>query len=218
VTEPAAQRFPSYDFTVLETLLTEARHFGFLGPGPVAAQIERSLAFTKMALDVPLSAADLGSGGGLPGLVLSSAWPTTHWLLIESNQRKAAWLEGAVQRLGAVNRVEVLCDRAENAGRSALRGRFDLVTARSFGPPATTAECAAPLLKLGSRLLVAEPPDHPPSRWPAKGLAELGLTLEKARVVSTAAGPASLSCLVAVSNCPLRYPRRVGIPLKRPLF
>lgn len=199
-------------------ILTEARDFGFLGPGPVAAQIERSLAFTRIVTDVPPFAADLGSGGGLPGLVLSSAWPNTRWLLIESNQRRAAWLEGAVQRLGAANRISVLCDRAENAGRSALRGTFDLVTARSFAPPGPTAECAAPLLRPGSRLVVADPPDNRSSRWPAEGLAKLGLRLERAQVLGTAAGPVSLSCFVAVSACPRRYPRRVGIPLKRPLF
>ncbi len=202
----------------LETLLTEARGYGFLGPGPVAAQIARSLAFTKVLTTAPQLAVDLGSGGGLPGLVLVLAWSDSQWALVESNQRKAAWLEGAVARLGVGDRVKVLCDRAENLGRSNLRGSADLVTARSFGPPAPTAECAAPLLKPGSHLLVTDPPDRPPSRWPAEGLAELGLVLEKTQVVETDAGPASISGFVAASACPSRYPRRVGVPLKRPLF
>ncbi len=217
MTDFATQPPPDYEPAALEALLTEARDFGFLGPGPVAGQMARSLAFADMT-DVPGLAADLGSGGGLPGLVLAVAWPSSRWLLIESNQRKAAWLQGAVQRLNAANRVSVLCDRAENAGRSALRGTFDLVTARSFAPPAPTAECGAPLLKPGGRLVVADPPGHPPSRWPAEGLARLGLRMDRAEVLGTSAGPASLSCFVAVAECPPGHPRHVGIPLKRPLF
>ena len=48
------------------------------------------------------------------------------------------------------------------------------MTARSFGPPAATAECAAPLLAVGGLLVVSEPPDGP-DRWPADALAALGL-------------------------------------------
>ncbi|MGD0045143.1 MAG: RsmG family class I SAM-dependent methyltransferase, partial [Isosphaeraceae bacterium] len=148
---------------VLEELLSEARDLGFLGPGPVAAQIDRSLAFARMVTAVPQFAIDLGSGGGLPGLVLALEWSSTRWTFIESNQRKAAWLERAVARSGTTKRVEVSCERAENLARSNLRASSDLVTARSFAAPAPTAECAAPFLKLGAPLLVAEPPDRPPS-------------------------------------------------------
>jgi 16S rRNA (guanine527-N7)-methyltransferase len=203
---------------VLEVLLSEARDFGFLGPGPIPAQIARSLAFAEMVAAVPQFAIDLGSGGGLPGLVLALEWSSTRWTFIESNQRKAAWLERAVAKAGATNRVEVLCERAERVARSTLRGSSDLVTARSFAAPAPTAECAAALLKTGARLLVTEPPDSPPSRWPTEGLTKLGLVLEKTQVVDSGAGPVSLSSLIAVSSCPPRYPRRVGIPQKRPLF
>ncbi len=203
---------------MLEALLSEARDLGFLGPGPIAAQIARSLAFARMVVAVPQFAIDLGSGGGLPALVLALEWTSTHWTFVESNQRKAAWLGKAIAKAGASERVKVLCERAENVAHSTFRGSSDLVTARSFAAPAPTAECAAALLKPGARLLVAEPPDRPPSRWPTEGLAELGLVLEKTEAVDSGAGPVSLSSLVAFSSCPSRYPRRVGIPQKRPLF
>jgi 16S rRNA (guanine527-N7)-methyltransferase len=174
VTEFGAQPSSSYEPAVLEALLSEARRFGFLGPGPVTAQMERSLAFAKMVTAVPQIAVDLGSGGGLPGLVLALTWPSSRWVFVESNQRRAAWLESALETLGAANRVDVLCDRAENIARTTLRGASDLVTARSFAPPAPTAECAAPLLKLGALLLVAEPPASPLSRWSVEGLENLG--------------------------------------------
>jgi 16S rRNA (guanine527-N7)-methyltransferase len=171
-----------------------------------------------MVAAVPQFAIDLGSGGGLPGLVLALEWPSTRWTFIESNQRRAAWLERAVAEAGATRRVEVLCERAEKVARGSLRGSSDVVTARSFAAPAPTAECAAALLKPGARLLVTEPPDSPSTRWPAEGLAKLGLVLEKAKVIDSGAGPVSLSSLMAASLCPPRYPRRVGVPQKRPLF
>jgi 16S rRNA (guanine527-N7)-methyltransferase len=203
----------------LEGLLNDARRRGFLGPGPVAGQIERSLAFATVARDVPTGlAVDLGTGGGVPGLVLAGLWPTSTWLLIDSNVRRATWLEEALKDLGISTRVEVHCERAELTGRGPWRQSAELVTARGFGPPAPTAECAAPLLRLGGRLLVSDPPEGRGTRWPRDGLAQLGLQLESSDVVATGAGPVSISQILSTSECGPRYPRRVGVPFKRPLF
>jgi 16S rRNA (guanine527-N7)-methyltransferase len=109
--------------------------------------------------------------------------------------------------------VRVVAARAETAGRSDLRGEFDLVVARSFGPPAVTAECAAPFLRVGSRLLVTEPPGGLPHRWDPDGLAYLGLKVD-ARIVA----PTAFQILIQDVVCPDRFPRRVGVPAKRPLF
>lgn len=89
------------------------------------------------------------------------------------------------------------------------------MVARGFGPPAVTAECAAPLLAEGGRLTVSEPPEPPPDRprWPPEGLAELGLALGPEWHV-----PFHYRSFVQVERCPDRYPRRVGVPAKRPLF
>jgi 16S rRNA (guanine527-N7)-methyltransferase len=163
-------------------------------------------------------AVDLGTGGGLPGLVLALLWPHSRWLFVESNQRKSAWLQDALIFLAIEERVLVICDRAERVGRSRWRQQASTVTARGFGPPGPTAECAAPLLRRGGQLLVADPPGAPPERWPAAGLVKLGLQLDGSEVVTTVAGPVSLSRLVAVSDCGEQYPRRVGVPFKRPLF
>jgi 16S rRNA (guanine527-N7)-methyltransferase len=206
----------------LHRLLASARDLGFLGPGNVYDQITRSLAFAVAAgVAAPTGlVADLGSGGGLPALVLALVWPHSSWLLIDSNQRRTSWLREASSELGNSNRVEVVCERAELVARSPYRHQAELVTARSFGPPAATAECAAPLLALGGRLLVADPPEGPdqPARWPREGLARLGLELSDHEVVATDAGPVSFSKIFSVSQCAERYPRRVGVPFKRPLF
>ena len=160
----------------------------------------------------PACALDLGSGAGIPGLVLALEWPASSWVLLDAGERRTVVLAEAVERLGLADRVEVVCQRAEVAGRDPRhRGGYDLVTARSFGAPAVTAECGAPLLRVGGVLAVTEPPDAH-ARWPAAGLELLGLSL----------GPSSdspnLQQLLAVEACPDRYPRRVGVPAKRPLF
>jgi 16S rRNA (guanine527-N7)-methyltransferase len=180
--------------------------------------VARSLGFAVVTTSVPDQAMDLGSGGGLPGLVLALAWTTSHWLFIDSNQRRTKWLTSAVRHLGLADRCQVVCERAEIVGHSSYRHTADLVTARSFGPPGPTAECGAPLLRVGGHLLVADPPDARGERWPVHGLDLLGLALEKTEAVRTAAGTATISCLVLTSECPALYARRVGVPFKRRLF
>ena len=160
-------------------------------------------------------AADLGSGGGVPALVLAVRFPETAWVLVEAAARRAAFLREAVEQLGLGARAAVVEDRAEAVGREPrYRGTFDVVTARGFGPPAVVAECAAPLLRVGGRLTVSEPPGGAPARWPAAELAVLGL----APAASVEAAGATYQVLRQVEACPPRWPRRVGIPAKRPLF
>lgn len=158
---------------------------------------------------------DLGSGGGLPGLVLAEVLPSLSITLLEGRATRAELLLRSVEELGLIGRVSVLSSRAEIAGREPQwRGRFDAVVARGFAVPAVTAECAAPLLRDGGILCVSEPPVPPLfERWPVAGLAELGL--QPAFAVRAAN---SFVVLRQVAACPPRYPRRVGVPAKRPLF
>jgi 16S rRNA (guanine527-N7)-methyltransferase len=110
-------------------------------------------------------------------------------------------------------RVMVVAERAERVGRGPIRGTVDLVVARSFGSPSVTAECAAPLLRPNGRLVVAEPPGGEPERWDLVGLAQLGMGIGVSR-----SEPTAFQVLVQVEPCPDRFPRRVGVPSKRPLF
>jgi 16S rRNA (guanine527-N7)-methyltransferase len=206
----------------LEAELERSQDLGFLGPGPVSAHVEHSRAVTVgLPAGAPSSFLDLGSGGGLPGLVLAYVWPSATVVLLDAGERRCAYLVAAVERLGLEGRVTVVRGRAEEAGRdAALRGAFDLVVARSFGPPAVTAECGAPFLRVGGHLVVSEPPADSEShaggaavRWPADGLALLGLELGPSW-----REPFSYQSLVQGEICPDRYPRRTGMPAKRPLF
>lgn len=206
---------------VLVPVLEEARRRGFLGPGPVEPHLDHAAGYAA-ALEVdagagwfPVRAADLGSGAGLPGLPLALRFPETAWTLVEASVRRAAFLRSAVRDLGLEDRVGVIEERAEVVGRMAeYRGTFDLVVARSFGPPAVLAECAAPLLRAGGRAVVSEPPGGAPERWPAPGLAPLGMTPGP----SVRAEGAAYQVLRQETPCPDRWPRRVGVPAKRPLF
>jgi 16S rRNA (guanine527-N7)-methyltransferase len=230
---------PDYDF------LEEAKNLGLLGPAPLELHRRHSLGFAdalKEALsrcsdteELAFSSArrgkglrilDLGSGAGLPGLVLSGHWPEASVSLLESSDRRCGLLEKWVSESGWNSRVDVLCGRAEELGRvDSLRGGFDAVVARLFGRPAVTAECGAPFLKLGGFLVVSDPPAEsstsgtgqsqasPGSRWPVDALKLLGLELAEAITE-----PFHFTVLRQSQVCPDRYPRRTGIPTKRPLF
>ena len=229
---------PTPPSSLLE-VLEEARSAGFLGPGPLDAQIRHAEGFVAVARRLfsepaddaadkkegpppgpprPPQIADLGSGGGLPGLVVAQRWPEARVVLVEAQGRRAAFLGRAVQALGLTDRVSVRQVRAEVLGRELSgRGCFDLVVARSFGVPAVVAECAAPLLRVGGWLVVSEPPDQDEAgaaaRWPPEPLRQFGLEpAERAR------GEFEYRVLRQVDACPDRFPRRDGVPAKRPLF
>lgn len=201
----------------LVDVLDEAQRRGYLGPASLDQQLAHSRAFATLTASVMAEGeklVDLGSGGGLPGLVLATTLAAGSFALVESSKPRAAWLESTVRRLGLENHVSVLPIRAELLGRGDARFGFDVVTARSFGAPAVVAECAAPLLRLGGHLLVSEPPTGGSERWPGAGLARLGLSFSREEVVAGF----HFAVLVADQACPDPFPRRPGIPTKRPLF
>jgi 16S rRNA (guanine527-N7)-methyltransferase len=147
--------------------------------------------------------------------VLAVRWPATRVVLLDARAARTSFLTEAVAELGIGGRVEVRTGRAEELGRDpALRTSFDAVVARSFGPPAVTAECGAPFLRVGGLLVVAEPPGGDPARWPAVGLAGLGLV--DAGLVTV--GEATARRLRVESACGDGFPRANGVPAGRPLF
>jgi 16S rRNA (guanine527-N7)-methyltransferase len=149
----------------------------------------------------------------VPGLPLALGLSLVRWVLLDGGRKRAEFLQEAVEALGLAHRVEVLGERAEVAGRTGLRHSFDLVVARSFAAAGTTAECGSPFLRVGGRLVVAEPPGGAPGRWAPAGLERLGL-----RRGRSATRPTAYQTLDQIEPCPDQYPRRVGIPGKRPLF
>lgn len=100
----------------------------------------------------PHALADIGSGGGVPGIPLAIVRPDARVLLVESTKKKAAYLRRAVEALGLAN-VEVSDHRVEDVGRGSGRGRFDVVTARAVALLPWLVEWAVPMLKKGGVLL-----------------------------------------------------------------
>lgn len=198
----------------LEAILEESRALGFLGPGPLAPHIDHARGFASMVERAPESFLDLGSGGGLPGLVLVREWVDARAVLLDASARRTEFLRRACAALGVDDRVEVVCDRAEHAARDPRwRGAFGIVTARSFGAPAVTAECAVGFLARGGRLVVSEPPTDEPDRWPVAGVTELGLAL-----VRRTTAKRRFVVLERSGELDARFPRRTGIPAKRPIW
>jgi 16S rRNA (guanine527-N7)-methyltransferase len=203
----------------LERILDDARDAGFLGPGPVGSHLQHASGFGEVAEAAlgrpPESFADLGTGGGVPGLVLASRWSEARCVFIESNGKRCEALRWAIVRLGFDGRAVVVEERAEAVGRDpACREHFELVTARSFAPPAPTAEIAAGLVAVAGAVVVSEPPEPEPDRWPSVNLLQVGLGPAEIR---TAAG-ANFAVLPKIERVPEEYPRRVGRPAKRPLW
>lgn len=204
--------------TVYE-VLADGQAQGFIGPGSIEPHVRHALGFLEAIERAQRSTvstldkiADLGSGAGLPGLVLASVLPGVSLTLVEGSSRRAAFLHAAIEHCAMNHQVTVQAERAEIVGQDPrFRGQFSFVVARAFGTPSTTAECAAPLLRPWGQLVVSEPPAVPAAlRWPAAGIETLGLRLES--------GSGGYAVLVAEAPCPDRYPRRVGVPRKRPLF
>ena len=167
--------------------LAEARALGFLGPGPLEAHVTSASTFAQALGTIPGRALDLGSGGGVPGLLLAARYSDVAWTLLDVHRRRTSFLARTVASLGWADRVAVVRAAAEAAAHDpAHRRGYTVVTARSFGPPAVTAEVAVGFLVPGGRLAVAEPPARDEARWPAGPLAELGLRREPSPTTSIA--------------------------------
>ncbi|HUX05447.1 MAG TPA: RsmG family class I SAM-dependent methyltransferase [Acidimicrobiales bacterium] len=198
--------------------LEESRARGYLGPGAIESQIRHAEGFAacweERAEEPPEAFLDLGSGGGLPGLVLLDRWHC-RGSLVDSMQKRTKFLREVLTWPDAPTSGEVYTGRSEELARTPeLEGTFDLVTARSFGPPAVTAECAARFLKIGGLLIVSEPPvDQDVTRWNVEKLAVLGL-----EPLAWVRHGAAFEVLTKRHATPPQFPRGIGVPAKNPLF
>ena len=164
------------------------------------------------------TAVDLGSGGGVPGIVLALARPDLPWTLVDSVGKKADALRGFVAALDLAN-VEVLAERAEVLGRGPSRESFDLVTARACASLPVIAEYALPLLRVGGTLLAWK------GRISATELAAgatasevLGGDVPEVRATGISAlGDHRFVVIPKRRPTPSRWPRRPGEPARRPL-
>jgi 16S rRNA (guanine527-N7)-methyltransferase len=161
--------------------------------------------------------ADLGAGGGFPGLALAVALPDAAVTLVESVGKKCDFLRRTADHVGLDN-VAVVQGRAEE-WRAGL-GTQDVVTARALAPLNVLAEYAAPLLKDGG-VLVAYKGRRDPCEEAAGSAAASILGLESQEPLHVTpfpgAGERHLHLYLKVGPTPPRFPRRAGMARKRPL-
>ena len=166
----------------------------------------------------PATLVDVGSGGGYPGLVLAIARPDSAVHLVEPLQKRARLLEAIAADLGLPN-VTVHAIRAEEAGRGPLRDSATLVTARAVAALPELLEYTAPLAARGGWLAFPKGSSHPEELALAqRAMSELACE-QRAIVpmrpeISTAV---SVLLFEKAGPTPERYPRRPGMPAKRPL-
>ena len=199
----------------LLAVLTRSQQLGFLGPGDLQAHIEHARAHAAAAR--PASGqhwCDLGSGGGVPGLVMGTDHDDINMTLLDRSQRRTEFLAEAVRQLNLEDRVEIACgDAAELAHDPQHRHRYDGIVSRAFGPPAAVAECSTGLLRPSGLLVVSEPPTANATRWPATPLSRLGLRLTERL------GPTpTFAVLERHTKADATYPRPWKQIRKRPLF
>ncbi|MCI0651085.1 MAG: 16S rRNA (guanine(527)-N(7))-methyltransferase RsmG [Planctomycetes bacterium] len=159
--------------------------------------------------------ADVGSGGGLPGLPLAILLPRTRFSLIEATGKKARFLAAVAERLALAN-VAVCEGRAEMLAhdRAVHRESYDAVLARAVGPLATLIELTAPFAKVGG-LIVAIKGERAAAEVAAakRALEALRLAVEKTRRTATG----TLVILRKNQSTPRGFPRRPGEPAHNPL-
>ncbi|RKZ49520.1 MAG: 16S rRNA (guanine(527)-N(7))-methyltransferase RsmG, partial [Gammaproteobacteria bacterium] len=98
---------------------------------------------------------DIGTGAGLPGIILALARPDTHWTLLDGNNKKTRFVQQAFMTLNLKN-VEVICSRIE---KFQPEQRFSTIVSRAFGSLDDFYACSHHLLAPGGRLLAMKGPD-----------------------------------------------------------
>lgn len=162
---------------------------------------------------------DVGSGGGIPGLVWALLWPHARVDLMEARQKRSAFLRQAASAL-ALGNVGVLEGRAEDlAHQASLREAYALVTARALAPLPTLLELTLPLVRpqgwLGAIKTAPLDAELAQSRTALKLLGGGGVDL---RPYTRSDGKNCVVCLVRKSRpTPARYPRRPNLPERCPL-
>ena len=163
---------------------------------------------------------DVGSGAGFPGLPLKILWPGLRVTLVESVGKKAAFLRHLAGALG-LEGVEVRTQRAESLGHDAqVRDTFDVVVSRAVADLSVLAELTLPFCKLGGRVVAQKKSGiEDELNGAERAISLLGGALERVGVVDLEeiGEPRWLVVLAKDAESPSRYPRRPGIPTKRPL-
>jgi len=163
---------------------------------------------------------DVGTGAGFPGIPLKIFCPEMEVLLVDSVKKKVAFLEDLVERLG-ITGVSVRWDRAETMGVSGeFREKADIVVSRAVAPLNVLSELCLPLVRPGGHFLSMKGPGAGEELSAATRVIEmLGGHLERTERIKLPMGndERTLVLIKKVGHTPKGYPRRPGMPAKKPL-
>ena len=145
-------------YEALEAVWESARATGSLGSVSMDELREHAAGYISPNLRLQPGArcVDMGTGVGVPGVLLALLYPETTWCLLDASARRCEIAWEAVREAGLDDRVEVAHERADDFARKPQwRAAIDLVVARLFGPPSEVAECGVPLLAENGSLVVS---------------------------------------------------------------
>ena len=177
---------------------------------------------TKLNKNDP-SIVDLGSGAGFPGIPIKIALPQAQLTLVESIVKKCGFLENLVAKL-SLNLTEVINERAELIGHNKnFREKFDVAVSRAFAKFSPNLEMALPLVKQGGRLLIYKTEN---SAFGEEGVESVEKTLNvlggefiEHFCYDLPDQPLTYCLLIfeKIKPSPKEFPRKPGIPEKKPL-
>jgi len=188
-------------------------------------QIKHFLDSLTVSLAMPqpvppgLKLIDVGSGGGLPGLPLKIIFPQLSLTLLESTGKKAEFLKHLVGKL-SLSGIEIITGRAEEVTHQAdYREHFDAVVARGVAEMPVLVELTLPFCRIGGYLIAQKKSGIDQElALSQKAMQLMGGSLAEVKEIKLPEFPDG-RCLVLVkkvSATPARYPRRAGMPAKRP--
>jgi len=162
---------------VLERLLREAQRIGMLGSRPIPEVIAHAQSFVAAIPAGVRTIVDLGTGAGIPGLVVAVARPDVHVTMVDRREKRTDFVHRAIRALDAHGHARVVCADVEVLMNDRQwMGTFDAAMSRGFGAPYTTVLWASRLVRPGGWVIISEPPVEHANRWDTRQLAAIGVS------------------------------------------
>ncbi|GAB4115492.1 MAG: 16S rRNA (guanine(527)-N(7))-methyltransferase RsmG [Candidatus Caldatribacteriota bacterium] len=163
---------------------------------------------------------DVGTGPGLPGIPLKIIFPSINLFLLEAQRKKAAFLAELITQLNLLD-TYLLIGRAETFGKNPeYREKYDIVVSRAVAPLNVLVEYCLPFVKLGGVLIAQKGKSYMQElKDSTEAICLLGGDLVEINkvILPILKQERFLLKIVKITHTPIKYPRREGIPRKRPL-